>query len=626
VARPLRRLTLAAVSVADLARTELVRVADSETEEAGPPKLSAVQVTTSDEIGDLATAFNRVQATAALLMEQQVASRRNVAVMFANIAKRTRSLVSRQLTFIDDLERDEQDEQLLAKLYRLDHLTTRLHRSADSLLVISGIRDEDRIISPAPLVDVVRSAIAEIEGYQAVTISHLCAVVLSPEVVADLRLIMAELMENATAFSPPGSPVEIGAVVDQDVKILIVDHGIGMSAERLADENRRLVERERLDVVPTSMLGLFVVGRLARRHGLRVHLTPSGGHGLTAEIRIPRPLYSGPERGEPPTVSGTVLDTGSQAMLELPRYPSQAAIQQLPALPVLPIVEGSFEWFTAAELAAAAAAAERNQAGATNGAADIMAIGSSEHVAEAAEEIPQDTFAAQAQSPGPTGLARRNPGGSLQLFGIDGGAGQVVNTVPVRDPEAERSELDAYSQATAAATAAAAAEGPPRYPLRTGYPTGPVVPEPAAYPVVPAGYPLTPPPEYPPPRREDDPTAPPQPRQMYMPQQPQEYPTSPPQSYQSQVQAYQSQVGAYAAPATIPMQAAGRGGLIRRVPGAQLAPSLRSDRAGARQPTANRNAEAERDAMQSFLDGLARAEPTGPVPGSYTQTEESEKR
>ena len=166
VSIPLRQLTEAAGKVADIATAELVRVADSEIEDAQAPKITAVEIQTQDEIGEMAAAFNRVQMTSAKLMEQQLATRRNTAVMFANIARRTRSMVARQLTFIDDLERNEQNERLLAKLYRLDHLTTRLHRSADSLLVVSGAREDERIVSPAPLPEVVRSAVAEIEGYQ----------------------------------------------------------------------------------------------------------------------------------------------------------------------------------------------------------------------------------------------------------------------------------------------------------------------------------------------------------------------------------------------------------------------------------------------------------------------------
>ncbi|MBN1170884.1 MAG: HAMP domain-containing protein [Micromonosporaceae bacterium] len=333
VSVPLRRLTRAARNVADIATAELVRVADSEMEDTQPPQLTAVEVQTSDEIGEMADAFNQVQMTAAKLMEQQVATRRNTAVMFANVARRTRSMVARQLTFIDDLERNEQNERLLAKLYRLDHLTTRLHRSADSLLVVSGAREDERIVSPAPLSDVVRSAVAEIEGYQNVQTGALPGVIVAPQLVPDLRLVLAELLENATAFSPPGSPVEVSASVDGPCNLVVIDHGIGMSDERLAQENRRLVERERLDVVPTSVLGLFVVGRLARRHGLTVELTRTGEQGVTATVTVPIGLFHDPTQTARP-------QTVEPPELEVPSAPSAATLEALSSTSALSGLQG----------------------------------------------------------------------------------------------------------------------------------------------------------------------------------------------------------------------------------------------------------------------------------------------
>jgi len=292
ISRPLRRLTRAAVVVADLARAELIRVSDSDDPEPAPPKLAAVDISSSDEIGELATALNRVQATAALLLERQVTTRRNVAVMFANIARRTQNLVGRQLSLIDDLERNERSLELLQRLYRLDHVATRLRRSADSLLVVSGTVDQVMSGAPSPLVDVIRSALAEIEGFRSVQLLEISNVTVSAGLVADLRLLLAELLENATNFSPPGNTVEVSAVLGEDCRIVIVDHGLGLSPARLDEENRRLIERERLDVAPTTVLGLFVVGRLARRHGLDVSLAHSPGRGVTVTVRIPSRLLS----------------------------------------------------------------------------------------------------------------------------------------------------------------------------------------------------------------------------------------------------------------------------------------------------------------------------------------------
>ena len=145
IANPLRRLTSAATTVADLADTELTRVTDSEESDEQVPQLPPIDVTTSDEVGQLAAAFNRVQSTATMLVERQAVRRNNVSLMFANVAQRTQNLVGRQLALVDELERNEQDGRLLASLYRLDHLSTRLRRTADNLLVVAGSRGETRI-------------------------------------------------------------------------------------------------------------------------------------------------------------------------------------------------------------------------------------------------------------------------------------------------------------------------------------------------------------------------------------------------------------------------------------------------------------------------------------------------
>jgi len=300
VAAPLRQLTAAASQVANIASQELVRVSDEDAMDSGPPKLAAVTIRGDDDISELAAAFNRVQATAALLMDRQVTMRRNVAVMFANIGYRTRSLVTRQLALVDALERVEQDERLLGELYRLDHLTTRLRRGADSLIVISGSNDDQSLPEPARLPDVIRAATSEIEGFQRVRLGAVAEVVIAPSLVGDLTLLLAELLENATAASPPGTPVQVGATVGAACEVTIVDHGIGMTAARLAEENRRLVSRERIDLAPTTMLGLFVVGRLVRRHGLSATLDHTPGDGVTATVRIPAALYTDTNGHAPP--------------------------------------------------------------------------------------------------------------------------------------------------------------------------------------------------------------------------------------------------------------------------------------------------------------------------------------
>ena len=287
VARPLTRLTQSADRVARAAEAELVRIADDETEIARPIRLDPVDVTGQDEIGDLARAFDRVQGTAVRLVERQAASRRNVAQMFGHVGRRTQNLVGRQIALIDRLEHQETEPSRLQHLYRLDHISSRLRRSASSLVVLSGSGGGDGHVAPMPLGDVVRLALGEIEDYTRVDVQVHVDVGVTPGVIGDLVLALAELMENGTAFSPPHTRVTVSAeFIDDGVRISLVDHGIGMPAERMAEENARLTRRERLDLTPTEVLGLFVVGRLARRHDWRIALSPTPGGGVTVDLEI----------------------------------------------------------------------------------------------------------------------------------------------------------------------------------------------------------------------------------------------------------------------------------------------------------------------------------------------------
>lgn len=295
ISEPLRGLTEAATEVADLADSELRRVAD--VDDSGPrapmPRLAAVRLTSRDEVGTLAEAFNRVQATSARLLERQILSRRNVALMYGSIGRRTLNLVRRQLALIDELEAGEADADRLERLFRLDHAASRLRRSAHSLIVLSGTPYEDGAPGePLSLYDAVRAAQSDIDDYRRVVLTSAVEDLLRPRTAGDVVLVLAELLANAVAFSPPDSRVEVAAYrAGGERCVRIVDHGVGMPAERIERENTRLVSRERLDLAPTDLLGLFVVGRLARRHGLSVRLSDTPGGGVTALVVIPGRLF-----------------------------------------------------------------------------------------------------------------------------------------------------------------------------------------------------------------------------------------------------------------------------------------------------------------------------------------------
>jgi signal transduction histidine kinase len=343
IVRPLRQVTTAATTVADLADAELVKVTDSEEVAEEVPQLAPIDAGTDDELGELATAFNRVQSTATRLVERQAVRRKNVSLMFANVAQRTQNLVGRQLALVDELERNEQDGRLLASLYRLDHLSTRLRRTADNLLVVAGTHNDTRIAGPIHLVTALRSALAEIEDYQRVELGAIDELRLAVSFGSDAVLVFAELLENATSFSPPGSVVAVNTDIrNGSCVVSIVDHGIGMPPDRLAEENRRLVEREQLDVAPTSVLGLFVVGRLARRHGLEVELSSTDGGGVTARVTIPPGLYEvipAPEPAPPAlTVPELIIPSATSShgfswFLSPSAVPLAIAARRVPELP-----------------------------------------------------------------------------------------------------------------------------------------------------------------------------------------------------------------------------------------------------------------------------------------------------
>ncbi|WP_079056004.1 sensor histidine kinase [Streptomyces caeruleatus] len=338
VVRPVQALTGAARQVAVVAERELARVADDDAEDDGPPRLAEVPVTARDEIGELAATFNRVQTTAAALLERQVLSRRNVAEMFGNVGRRVSNLTTRQLSLIDVVERGERDPALLERLYSIDHIAVRLRRNADSLMLLAGIHEAVLDSGPSPLTTVVRAALGQIEGYQRVELRARTEAVVEPEVIGDLTLMVAELVENAVSFSPEDSPVEVSvAASGDDAVVVVTDHGLGMTPDRLDEENARLIRRERLDVVPTKVLGLFVVGTLARRWDITVTLSRTPGGGVTAEVTVPSSLLvTGSTTGSAATaaLAAVAAATTPAAAPPTTRTPSAPAVGPRPSAAV----------------------------------------------------------------------------------------------------------------------------------------------------------------------------------------------------------------------------------------------------------------------------------------------------
>jgi signal transduction histidine kinase len=283
--RSLRALTSMAERVRAQTDQELRRMAREEAEPAHEPRFEPVDIGARGEFRPLANAFTQVQQSAVALVGRQAQSRRNMAQMYGHMGRRAQTLVGRQLAIVDGLALDEPDADRLRELFRLDHVTSRLRRNASSLVVLSGAADESTYFAPLPLADVIGRALGEIEDDSRVDIDVPVATSVRPAIINDLVLILAELIENATTFSPPHTRVLVAAEPGS-ATVSVIDEGIGMAPEQLARENARMAERERLDLAPTEALGFFLVARLARRHGIGVRLEETPGGGVTVALDL----------------------------------------------------------------------------------------------------------------------------------------------------------------------------------------------------------------------------------------------------------------------------------------------------------------------------------------------------
>jgi signal transduction histidine kinase len=249
-----------------------------------------VEVQSEDEIGELAQAFNDVEAvTFQVAQEQSQLLRKGMGDLFVNLARRNQSLVQRQLELLDDLERNEHDPSALDALFKLDHMATRMRRNAESLLVLSGAEQPRQWQQPIALIDVVRAAAAEITDFPRVELVDIDdGLAVSGRAVSDVAHLLAELLENATSFSPPDSAVVVsGAVSATGFVLAVSDQGIGVAADRMAEANKLLADPPVVGLALSRALGLHVVGSLAARHGISVELRPGASGGLVALVALP---------------------------------------------------------------------------------------------------------------------------------------------------------------------------------------------------------------------------------------------------------------------------------------------------------------------------------------------------
>ncbi|MER7193292.1 sensor histidine kinase [Streptomyces flaveolus] len=246
-----------------------------------------------NEIGEVGQALNTLQRAAVEAAVKQAELRAGVSEVFVNLARRSQVLLHKQLTLLDTMERRTEDTEELADLFRLDHLTTRMRRHAEGLVILSGAAPSRQWRKPVQLMDVVRAAVAEVEDYERIEVRRLPRIAVTGPAVADLTHLVAELLENATVFSPPHTAVQVlGERVANGFTLEIHDRGLGMAAEALLDANLRLAETPEFELSDTDRLGQFVVSRLAQRQNVRVSLQPSPYGGTTAVVFVPDALLT----------------------------------------------------------------------------------------------------------------------------------------------------------------------------------------------------------------------------------------------------------------------------------------------------------------------------------------------
>lgn len=289
VARAITR----SVSMLRSAATDVATKLASTAGDGNIPDIAPVSLGTTDELADAADAFNAVVGTTLELLERQARGRQALSEMFVNLGRRNQNLVSRQLRLVDELERTEADSEALKKLFKLDHIATRMRRNAESLLVMAGLETPRKWKKAVPLMDVIRSAVSEVEQFERVEVTEIAEVRISGGAAANLSHLVAELTENALRYSPPDTAVTIAseAIKGGGVAVTITDQGTGMTDADLDDANERLANPPRLEDAPTAYLGHFVVSRLAERHDIAVRLH-SAEVGISAEISLPADILS----------------------------------------------------------------------------------------------------------------------------------------------------------------------------------------------------------------------------------------------------------------------------------------------------------------------------------------------
>jgi signal transduction histidine kinase len=348
--QPLRRLRADALDIATVQLPERVRRLGESTDTAPSMEVVPINVMSGDEIGQVARAFDQVHAEAVRLAGNEALLRSTYNTMFVNLSRRSQALIERLVRMIDSLEQNEDDPGRLSSLFAMDHLVTRMRRNSESLLLLAGRESARKWSEPATLSDVARAAISEIEQYNRVVLDVQQGVSVAGVAVSDVVHLLAEIIENATTFSPKDTPVHMTAqeVTSGGVLIEISDVGVGVPDDLLAGINERLDNPPVVDVSVSRHMGLFAVGRLAERHGIRVRLRARRPQGMIAMVWLPDTILqegNSPYGRRHPALSQIGLQ-GRRTMTATPPTPSFPAPPAPPRELKRSAAVASSKWFS----------------------------------------------------------------------------------------------------------------------------------------------------------------------------------------------------------------------------------------------------------------------------------------
>ncbi len=353
----LRSVGLLRRTALDVANNRLPAAVESiRTGEGAKVTIEPVPLRSTEEMGQLARAFDAVHDQAVRSATEEASLRSNLANIFTNLSRRSQGLVERQLRLMEQLEQKTEDPEQLENLFKIDHLATRMRRNNENLMVLSGTGLLRRFTEPMPLPDVLRAAISEVEHYQRAVVRSVPEVRIAGYAAGDLIRSVSELIENATAFSPPDAQVVVTSrtLDDGAVVIDIIDQGVGMSEADLRDVNQRIAGGGGVDVPISRQMGLFVVGRLTARHSIRVRLISRAEGGLCAAVLVPAGLVTvAPGQvGTPLKKIEWPVDTPARVENSVPaETPAEATTRFEPvATPVLAGVSAPAEVFEPAQV------------------------------------------------------------------------------------------------------------------------------------------------------------------------------------------------------------------------------------------------------------------------------------